>query len=242
MLAIIPARAGSKGVPGKNKALIAGRPLVDYTVAALERARSVTGIILSTNDDDLLVMYQERQGVLALQRPEELCRDESTTAEAVSHALESWRARDRIVPDTLFVAQPITPLRTAYDIDAAFELFQSSGTDSLISVCRAEGIRHPSGMYRLDGEGPRVTPFMAEGEPARRQDFETIYQRNGAIYMVKTTYFSETGRLRSDNPVIYEMPWERSINIDVPGDLLIAKALIESGILESGSDDEDRRH
>lgn len=230
MLAIIPARAGSKGVPGKNKALIAGRPLVDYTVTALERARSVTGIILSTDDEEILATYRDRPGLLALRRPESLAGDDSTTAEVVTHALEAWQVLGREIPDALFVAQPITPLRTVADIQTAYELFRSSGCESLISACRAEGIRHPSGMYRLKEGEQRATPYLEAPEPTRRQDFETVYQRNGAIYLVTTEFFHRTGRLRSDDPVIYEMPWERSINIDVPGDLMIARALIESGM------------
>lgn len=231
MLAIIPARAGSKGVPGKNKALIAGRPLVDYTVTALERARSVSGIILSSNDEDILASYRDRESMLTLERPDRLAEDDTTTAEVVSHALQAWQALGREIPEALFVAQPITPLRTAGDIDAAFELFKRTGCESLISACRAEGIRHPSGMYRMEEGEERARPFLAKPEPTRRQDFETVYQRNGAVYLVTTEFFIRTGRLRSDDPVIYEMPWERSINIDVPGDLMIARALIESGIL-----------
>ena len=215
----------------ENKALIAGRPLVDYTVTALERARSVSGIILSTDDQDILALYRGREGVLALDRPKRLAEDDTTTADVVAHALEAWQALGRDMPDALFVAQPITPLRTAADIDAAFQLFKESGCESLISACRAEGIRHPSGMYRMDEGEERARPFLAEPEPTRRQDFETVYQRNGAVYLVTTEFFYRTGRLRSDNPVIYEMPWERSVNIDVPGDLMIARALIESGIL-----------
>jgi CMP-N-acetylneuraminic acid synthetase len=232
MLAIIPARAGSKGVPGKNKALIAGRPLVDYTVTALELARSVTGIILSTDDEDLLARYRDRPGIFVVNRPKSLAQDDSTTAHVVAHALDAWQADGRDIPDALFVAQPITPLRTAADIDAAFELFKSTGCESLISACRAEGIRHPSGMYRLKEDEQRGTPYLAGEEPTRRQDLETVYQRNGAVYLITTEFFVQTGRLRSDNPMIYEMPWERSINIDVPGDLMIARALIESGMLK----------
>jgi CMP-N-acetylneuraminic acid synthetase len=230
MLAIIPARAGSKGVPGKNKALIAGRPLVDYTVTALERARSVSGIILSTDDQDILALYRDREGLVALDRPKRLAEDDTTTADVVAHALEAWQALGRDIPDALFVAQPITPLRSAADIDAAYELFKRSGCESLISACRAEGIRHPSGMYRLKEGDERAAPYLSQPEPTRRQDFETVYQRNGAVYLVTTEFFFRTGKLRSDDPVIYEMPWERSINIDVQGDFLIAKALIESGL------------
>ena len=230
MLAIIPARAGSKGVPGKNKALIASRPLVDYTVTALEQARSVSGIILSTDDHDILALYRYREGVLTLDRPKRLAEDDTTSADVVAHALEAWQALGREIPDALFVAQPVTPLRTAADIDTAFELFKRSGCESLISACRAEGIRHPNLMYRLKEGEQRGTRYLAHPEPTRRQDFETVYQCNGAVYLVTTEFFLQTGKLRSDNPMIYEMPWERSINIDVPGDLLIARALIESGL------------
>ena len=69
-----------------------------------------------------------------------------------------------------------------------------------------------------------------------RSEYEKLYQRNGAIYIVTTEYFQRTGRLRSESPTIYEMPWERSINIDVPGDMLIAKALIESGLIDLSTD------
>ena len=231
MLAIIPARAGSKGVPGKNKAPIAGRPLVDYTVAALVRARSVTGIILSTDDEELLALYRDRPGIFVLKRPKRLAADDSTTADVVAHALDAWRADGRDIPDALFVAQPITPLRTAADIDAAFELFKRTGCESLISACRQRASAIRAGCIAWGRASSARAPFLAEPEPTRRQDFETVYQRNGAVYLVTTEFFLRTGRLRSDNPVIYEMPWERSINIDVPGDLMIARALIESGML-----------
>ena len=79
--------------------------------------------------------------------------------------------------------------------------------------------------------GRRATPYLAEPEPTRRQDFETIYQRNGAVYLVTTEFFFRTGRLRSDDPVIYEMPWERSINIDVSGDLHDCQGVDRSGML-----------
>src|SRR6476659_7888900 len=230
MLAIIPARAGSKGVPGKNKALIAGRPLVDYTVTALERARSVSGIILSNAAQDILALYRAREGLFPVDRPKRLAEDDTTTADVVAHALDAWQALGRDIPDALFVAQPITPLRTSADIDAAYELFKRSGCASLISACRAEGIRHPSGLYRLKEGEQRDTPYLAHHEPTRMHHSETVSERNVEDYPATTEFFFRTGRLRSDDPVIYEMPWERSINIDVPGDFLIAKALIESGL------------
>ena len=154
MLAIIPARAGSKGVPGKNKALIAGRPLVDYTVTALERARSVSGIILSTDDQDILALYRDREGLFAVDRPKRLAEDDTTTADVVAHALDAWQALGRDIPDALFVAQPITPLRTSADIDAAYELFKRSGCEVLDQRLPCRG--HPPSERHVSPERGRA--------------------------------------------------------------------------------------
>ena len=140
MLAIIPARAGSKGVPGKNKALI-GAGLSSTIRCRVERARSVTGIILSTDDEDILALYRDRASVLALIGQEASLKTIPRRLTLLSMRLMHGSRRSRF-PEALFVAQPITPLRTAADIDAAFELFKSTGCESLISACRAEGIRH----------------------------------------------------------------------------------------------------
>jgi CMP-N-acetylneuraminic acid synthetase len=86
-------------------------------------------------------------------------------------------------------------------------------------------------MYRMGEDGRGIPYVQTRVARPRRQDFEPIYQRNGAIYLVRTRYFRSSGRLRGDDPLIYEMPWERSINIDTPGDFVIAKALIESGLV-----------
>lgn len=231
LLAIIPARMGSKGVPGKNKALIGGVPLIEYTVAALEASQAVTSILITSDDPDILARYRDRKGVFSVERPAALARDDSTTADAITHALAEWERSGAQTPDVIMIAEPTSPLRRAEDIDEAFGLLQKSRSDSVISACRADGIRHPRVMYRMEKDGRGMPYVQPREEQLRRQDFEPIYQRNGAIYLVRTSYFRSTGKLRSDDPVIYEMPWERSINIDTLGDLMIAKALIESGLV-----------
>ena len=233
LLAIVPARAGSKGVPGKNKARIDGRPLVDFTIAALAASPSVAGILLTTDDREILELYAGRKNIFLVERPPELATDTATTSAAVEHALQCWEAAGREPPEALLLAQPTTPLRTAADIDAAYRLYLESGGQSVIGACRVEGMRHPRDMYRLcpDGHGELFIPNPEDR--TTRHDYETLYQRNGAIYIVSTEYFRREKRLRSLTPLIYEMPWARSINIDGPGDLVIAKALIESGALDT---------
>jgi CMP-N,N'-diacetyllegionaminic acid synthase len=233
LLAIIPARAGSKGVPGKNKTRIGGRPLIDYTFAALERSSSVDAILLTTDDSEILDFYAGQDHIFLVRRPPELATDDATTSSAVAHALNAWERAERSRPRAILLAQPTTPLRTCADIDAAYRLFLNTGAESLISACRVEGMRHPRDMYRprQDGRGELFIPDR--DDRSTRHSYEVLYQRNGAIYIVSLEYFQQKKRLRSLNPVIFEMPWVRSINIDGPGDLLIAKALIESGLVEA---------
>ena len=234
VVAIITARAGSKGLPGKNKTIIGGIPLIEYTVRALEEAESVTEILLTTDDADILGFYQDRSTIFLVERPPELAQDDSTSADAVVHVLETWRRAGRTVPKTLLVAQPTAPLRTAADIEGAVALFRRLGGESLVSVCKVEGTRHPRAMYR-SADGSRGTLFVCEAH-AMRQDYEVLFQRNGAIYLVDTEFFERTGSLMSPTPILYEMPRERSVDIDGPGDLLIARALIESGVLKGEGD------
>ena len=233
MLGIITARAGSQGVPGKNKALIAGRPMIDYSVAALQAAPSITGILITTADQDILDFYIGNENILLVERPAELSTSEATSNDVVSHALECWESAGNRLPSEIFLAQPTSPLRDVNDIENACSMFIKSDNESLISCCLAEGMRHPRDMYRVDSTGKSELFIHEQGSGHRRSEYESLYQRNGAIYIVSTEYFLRTNLLRSESPIIYEMPWERSINVDVPGDLLIAKALIESGLVDS---------
>ncbi|NEQ45389.1 MAG: acylneuraminate cytidylyltransferase family protein [Leptolyngbya sp. SIOISBB] len=237
LLAIVPARAGSKGVPRKNKMLVGGKPLIDYTVDALSIAKSVSGIIVTTDDPDILQYYRSHQGILLVKRPAELSQDQSKTSDAVFHALQAWKIHKGNLPRSILLAQPTTPLRTAEDIDAAFSLFCSMGKQPTISACKVDGIRHPKVMYRLGSPDNLTGSLYIEDtdNDIQRQQYEVLYQRNGAVYIVATEYFLRTGDLKSSSPVIYEMPWARSINIDIADDFKIAKALIESG-LNQGQD------
>lgn len=220
-------------MPGKNKACIRGKPVIEYTVSATGAAKSVCGIIVTTDDPDIIEYYRGREDIFLVVRRPELSQDDTKSSDVVAHAIGAWEGSGRHVPGSLLLAQPTTPLRTSADIDRAFELFLMGGRPSLVSACKAEGIRHPRVMYRLTSDGLCGTNYVEDhNEDFRRQDYEAVYQRNGAIYIVTTQYFRRTGRLQAELPVIYQMPWERSINIDVPGDLLIAKALIESGLFE----------
>ena len=233
LIAVVPARAGSKGVPGKNKAMVGGTPLVEYAVAAAVAAAWVEAVVVTSDDEDILSLYRGRDDVFVVRRPPELASDMASSSEAVAHALDEWEAAGGWIPAALILVQATTPLRTSVDIDGAWKLFTRSGGESVVSACRVDGIRHPRVMYRLHGDGRSELFIPDETDRMTRHSYETLYQRNGAVYIVSTDYFRRERRLRSRTPVIYEMPWERSVNVDVPGDLLIARALIESGLVKT---------
>ena len=234
LLAIVPARAGSKGVPGKNKAIVGGAPLVEYAVAVGLAAASVGAVVVTTDDEEILEWYTGRDGVFVVRRPAALAGDTASSSDAVAHALEQWEAAGGWSPDALILLQATTPLRTSTDVDEAYDLFRRSGGESVLSACRVDGIRHPRVMYRMRDDGRSNLFVPDETDRMTRPDYEELYQRNGAVYIVSTDYFTREHRLRSLTPVIYEMPWERSVNVDVPGDLVIARALIESGLVKTG--------
>ena len=233
LLAVVPVRAGSKGVPGKNKAIVGGAPLVEYAVASAAASASVGSIVLTSDDDDILARYEDRDEVFVVRRPPALATDTASSSDTVAHALEQWEASGGWAPKALILVQATTPLRTGTDIDRAYELFTKSGGESVISVCHVDGIRHPRVMYRMREDGRSDLFVPDEIDRMTRRDYETLYQRNGAIYIVSAEYFRREHRLRSRTPVLYEMAWERSINVDGPGDLLIARALIESGLVKT---------
>ncbi len=233
LLAIVPVRAGSKGVPGKNKAIVGGAPLVEYAVAAAQASASVGATVVTSDDADILERYAERAGVFVVRRPAALASDTASSSDTVAHALEQWEAAGGWSPGALILVQATTPLRTGADIDAAYDLFTRCGHESVLSVCRVDGIRHPRVMYRARGDGRSELYVPDETDRKTRRDYETLYQRNGAVYIVATDYFRRERRLRSLTPVMYEMPWERSINVDGPGDLLIVRGLIESGLVKT---------
>ena len=233
LLAVVPVRAGSKDVPGKNKAIVGGAPLVEYAVASAAAAATVASIVLTSDDEDILARYDDRDEVFVVRRPADLSTDTASSSDAVAHAVDQWEASGGWTPSALILVQATTPLRTATDIDRAYELHTRFGGESVISVCRVDGIRHPRVMYRMREDGRSDLYVPDEVDRRTRRDYETLYQRNGAIYIVSMDYFRRENRLRSLNPVLYEMPWERSVNVDGPGDLLIARALIESGLVKT---------
>lgn len=218
VLGLIPARGGSKGVPGKNKRLVAGRPLIQFSIDVAQAARLMTDIAVTTDDPDIVAIAR-RAGVMAIERPGNIALDNSPVIDAIRHALSELGQRF----DAIVLLQPTTPLRTASDLDAAVQLYFERNANPVCSVLRCED-SHPARMYTT--EGGALRPLMPDWATTRRQDLPPVYHRNGALYVFGHAEV-DSGNMITDRMTPYIMPEERSINIDTELDFLLLQAMLE---------------
>jgi CMP-N,N'-diacetyllegionaminic acid synthase len=190
ILAVITARGGSKGIPDKNKRVFAGKPLLLYTIEAAKAAKRLTRIVLSSDDDGMLEMAK-KAGIEVLKRPAELSTDGATSLAVLEHAVTHYEQVLHFKADLIVTLQPVSPMRTAADIDESVDLLLRTKADSVVTVCESEP--HPRWLFTIKDDagagGPTLVPFL-EGDyykTTRRQDFEKVYKLNGAVVYV-TTY------------------------------------------------------
>ena len=221
-LGIIPARGGSKGVVRKNLRLVAGWPLIRYTIEAAKQSRTLTHFVTTTDDPEIATVA-EAAGSPVLSRPVALAGDETPMILVVQHALNTLELTLGRC-DAVIVLQPTAPLRTAEDIDVALELLATTGADSVVSVYQV-GDHHPARMYRLVEE--RLVPYESEPPERIRQGLPALYHRNGAIYACRRRLIDEAQTLIGRDVRPYLMPRDRSLNIDDEFDLLTAELLLQ---------------
>jgi len=220
VLAIIPARGGSKGVPRKNLKLLGNKPLIAHTIETALKCEAITHLI-TTSDDDEILQLAESYGSMIIKRPPELAMDETKMPPVVTHVIESMREQS-VEYDTIILLQPTCPFRLAEDIDEALGMIENGHTDSVISVCEV-GDHHPARMYQINEGG--LNAFMPEWEKENRQNLPNLYHRNGVIYALKRALFEEKQTFFIDNSKPLVIPSERAINIDEPFDFTIAELL-----------------
>ncbi|MBN2562021.1 MAG: acylneuraminate cytidylyltransferase family protein [Phycisphaerae bacterium] len=225
ILAIITARGGSKGIRRKNMASVGGKPLVAWTIEAALKSRSVSRVVVSTDDADIAAVAKRIGADAPFRRPKRLARDRSAHVPVVVHAVRWVEAQEKRRYDYVLLLQPTSPLRTAGDIDSAIRIAGRHDADAVVSVCASPvhpnriRLLTPSGRLRSVVDAPkRYTPRQAE-TPAM--------MINGAIYLVKRSVLFHKGSLCPDGAYAYIMPAERSVDIDTLQDLRAAERLIE---------------
>lgn len=225
-IAIVPARSGSKGIPGKNLVKLGGRSLLAWSIQAARQSMLFEDIIISSDDNEYLKEGAKAGATICIKRPKSLATDLTKQIEVLNHAIEELRVIGKFCTQ-LVLLQPTCPFRRPQDLVRAVALHKEYPRATLISVCNISGI-HPSTIYRgtlPSLQAPSVSNVDAKG--TLRQNFESIFWRNGAIYILNKADL-EKGNLYSDDIIGIEMSSEASINIDESKDLLEARNFLTS--------------
>jgi CMP-N-acetylneuraminic acid synthetase len=224
VVALVTARGGSKGIPHKNVRLVAGKPLIAWTLDAASRSQAIDRVIVSTDSPEIANVAIRFGAEVPFLRPPELALDHSSHLDVALHALE-WLENHSLEPvDYLVTLQPTSPLRVESDMDGAVKLAQQSDADAVIGVCEAEA--HPYLMHQRASNGV-LTPFITtDRRYLRRQDLPTAYRINGAVYVHQAWRLLANRVWFPSHVVGYVMPAKRSLDIDTEWDLKVADYLL----------------
>lgn len=215
VVALIPARGGSKGIPRKNLAPLGGKPLLQWSIDAARAAETVTRVVVSTDDDEIAATAE---GAEVLRRPAELAGDDVPMLPVIRHALESFPC------EVLVLLQPTSPLRRAEHVDDAVRLLQDTGADTVVSVVPVPHRYTPESLLALEGNR-LVRVSGSEPQTLRRQDKETLYARNGpAVLALRVEALGDS--LNEGDVRPYLMEERDSVDIDTPFDLELAELLL----------------
>lgn len=210
ILAIIPARSGSKGLKDKNIKFLNGKPLIAYTIEAALKSNVFEDVIVSTDSEKYKIISEEYGAWVPFLRGEELAKDTTSTNEVVEDLLLKLKIIGKKY-DSFMILQPTSPLRDEEDINNAVKIFIEKQANSVVSMCECE--HSPLLTKELD-ENFKLDGFLTNLKETRRQDLKKFYRLNGAIYLSKIDYFFEYKDLYKENSYAYIMQREKSVDID----------------------------
>jgi CMP-N,N'-diacetyllegionaminic acid synthase len=220
VLGVIPARGGSTGIVGKNLAAVAGRPLLAYTADAARAATRLTRTIVSTDDAAIAEAARGLGLEVPFVRPASLAAHDTLMLPVLEHALTTIAATG-VAVDAIVLLQPTSPLRRAEHIDAAIELLERSGADSVVSVVEVPHQFNPVSVLRLDGD--RLQSFLGGPPIARRQDKPRVFARNGPAVLAVRAGVIAHGSLYGNDCRALVMSAEESLDIDTQWDADVAE-------------------
>ena len=230
ILAIIPARSGSKGIPNKNIIDVCGKPLIQYSIESalsLKAKGLIEKVIISTDSDTIAKISLKLGAEVPFLRPKEISGDKSKSIDFITHAIKYFEDINEFY-DFILLLQPTSPLRKLKHLEKSIKLLKNNmQLDSLISCYREEYINDLV-MYKTDKENiDKLNPLnQNHNKGVRRQDHGDVYVRNGAIYLTRVDYLKGTNQIISNSPLLIEMKKSESINVDSIEDLEILKKII----------------
>ena len=226
ILSLITARGGSKGIPGKNIVDLGGKPLIAWTIEASLKSSLVNRTIVSTDDEKIAEAARRFGAEVPFMRPDELSGDKTPHIPVIQHAVKWMEDNCNEIYDYILLLQPTDPFRSSEDIDAAIKIVEEKRPDALLSASEPEN--HPSLVKKLNQSG-FMEYFIPRDEKAYmcRQSLPAAFIDNGAIFLTKRDVLMERGLLHpAGSTMIYLMPEERSLDIDTPWDLYIARLIV----------------
>jgi CMP-N,N'-diacetyllegionaminic acid synthase len=228
ILAIIPARGGSKGVPRKNIKLLNGTPLIEYSITAAKDSNLITEILVNSDDDEILNIAKKNNVTLFKRKPE-LATDTSSSIDVVLDTLNELEKQNKFY-DAVILLQPTSPFRPKYFIDESIEKFNKNGFDSLISVLEVPHEYNPHWTFELKDNLLQI----ATGDKEiikRRQDLPKAYFRDGSIYITKKEVLMQQKSFYGNSLGFIESNPEYYCNIDTMKDWENAELLVKKIIL-----------
>jgi CMP-N,N'-diacetyllegionaminic acid synthase len=232
VLGLVTARAGSKGLRGKNLRRLHGKPLLAYTIESALASGVIERLVLSTEDEEIASVGKALGCEVPFMRPSELAQDQTPHLPVILHAVRWLAEHEAYQPDAVMILQPTSPLRSAADIESAVALLASSSADSVLSVSEVPTHYHPMRMLRLNDDGEAC--LLVTGEPVRRrinrrQDLTDAWVMNGAIYCCRVhTLAGAEPSLYGDRVLAYRMPASRALSIDDAADWDAAERALQS--------------
>ena len=232
-LYIIPARGGSKGIPGKNIKNLSGKPLLAYTVdVAKQCATDENHIILSTDSEEIAEVSRSLGLKVDYMRPAALATDKSGSREVILDVMD-WADQRDVKYDCIVLLQPTSPFRTADDVNGCLKLYDRS-VDMVVSVTEAATNPYYN-CFETDPESGYLNISKGDGKLSRRQDAPPAWEYNGAVYVINPQSIRDHALGEFARRVPFVMPKERSVDIDTPIDWLIAETLINQTNLSNHS-------
>ncbi|MBI2055004.1 MAG: acylneuraminate cytidylyltransferase family protein [Candidatus Sungbacteria bacterium] len=239
ILAVIPARGGSKGIPRKNIKLLCGKPLIAWTIEEAKKSKHLTRVIVSTDDEEIAEVAKRYGAEVPFMRPPEISGDLATDVEFLTHALDFLKEKENYEPEIILRLPPTSPLRTAAHIDEGIEvLLKNPEADA--SRPMTEAPKHPYKMWRVSAEDERfVEPFLPKSftqidEPYNlpRQALPKAHIHTGAMDVMRLRTVREMKSTSGKKLAYFFMKPEDSINIDTPVDFELAEILLKKRIAQ----------
>jgi len=223
VLAIIPARGGSKRLPHKNILDLNGKPLIAWTIEAAKQSKFIDKLIVSTDDDKIAEISMQYGAEVPFIRPKNLASDTASSLDVVLHAIHFFKEKE-VQFDYVLLLQPTSPLRTNEDIDNAFNLLNDK-TKAVVSVCETE--HSPLWSNTLPADLSMKDFIKPEIRNMRSQDLPKYYRLNGAVYISDINYMIQNDGFIGDNTKAFIMPIQRSIDVDYKTDFVMCKLLMK---------------